>query len=442
MKKLSPKEMSKVIFKQHNEFPDNPINLCTNFPTILDEGYKPILLFEMFAGYGGASFALKKAGIPFECIGYSEVDKFAIQCYEQNHGNIRNFGDCTQIIPEYLPDFDLLTGGFPCQSFSVAGKGLGEQDTRGTLFHDIIRIAEIKKPKLMLLENVKGLTFKKHKKTFNKILSELHRIGYFVHWEILNSKEHGIPQNRERIFFACFRDLKEYAEFCFPGKDELKVLLKDILENEVDEKFYLGKDRVKQLLANIKQNGRLNVSPSGNGMSGMVNIKDIVNTLTSSDWKDAQKIIQVNKPNHARNRVYSYKGNAPTLTTHHAPFFLVKTNTKTGYDVAVPGDGVRLEHPSSQTARARVFKQLSGTLMCNAGRGVITDDFRIRKLTPKECFRLMGFLNDEINLDGISDSQQYKLAGNGWCIQTVSKIFTQILKNTEFSTIPQLKEAA
>ena len=153
-----------------------------------------IRLFEMFAGYGGASFALKKAGIDFECVGYSEIDKFAIQCYEQNHyneieipegkaeeynvdgynfrGNGEDFkgnyfeyydqipmnsGDATKINPYKIPDFDLLTAGFPCQSFSVAGKGLGEQDTRGTLFHEIIRIAEVKQPKYMLLENVKGL---------------------------------------------------------------------------------------------------------------------------------------------------------------------------------------------------------------------------------------------------------------------------------------------
>lgn len=146
-----------------------------------------IKLFEMFAGYGGASFALKKAGVPFECVGYSEIDKFAVQCFEQNHDG-KNFGDCTKIDPNNIPDFDLLTGGFPCQSFSVAGKGLGEQDTRGTLFHEIIRIAEVKKPKYMLLENVKGLVSKKHKATFEKILSELDRIGYDVKWSITMSK--------------------------------------------------------------------------------------------------------------------------------------------------------------------------------------------------------------------------------------------------------------
>ncbi len=165
-------------------------------------------LFEMFSGYGGASFGLKKAGIDFECVGTSEIDKYAIQCYAQNHKG-ENYGDCNKINPRKLPDFDLLTGGFPCQAFSVAGKGLGEQDTRGTLFYEIIRIAEVKKPKYMLLENVRGLLSAKHQSTFNKIKSELDRIGYDLHIKVLNSKEHGIPQNRQRVFFVCFRkDLK------------------------------------------------------------------------------------------------------------------------------------------------------------------------------------------------------------------------------------------
>ncbi len=191
-------------------------------------------LFEMFSGYGGASFALKKLNKPFECIGYSEIDKYAIECYGNNHSvskplvfiPVVNRGSCVDINPEELPDFGLLTAGFPCQSFSIAGKGLGELDARGTLFWDIIRIAEVKKPKYMLLENVKGLTNKKHKNTFDKILSELDRIGYDVFWKVCNTKLHGIPQNRDRIFFVCFRkglsqqnNAREQLSCASPTKD-------------------------------------------------------------------------------------------------------------------------------------------------------------------------------------------------------------------------------
>jgi DNA (cytosine-5)-methyltransferase 1 len=342
-------------------------------------------VFEMFAGYGGASFALKKAGIPFETVGYSEIDKFAIQCYNQNHGDIKNFGDCTKIVPEELPDFDLLTGGFPCQAFSVAGKGLGEQDTRGTLFHDIIRIAEAKKPKYMLLENVKGLLSKRHKDTFEKILSELNRIGYNVKWKVLNSKEHGIPQNRERVFFACFKkgDLKEElkdAWFFFPEKEELKIFLKDILEDDVDEKYYLTEKQLKNILSKKHTFHSRRFQ------------KEVCGTLLARDYKDPKLIY-------------------------------IKNATKKGYLEALPGDGVNLDFPTSNTRRGRVLKGCIGALQCNDGRGVATSDLWVRKLTSTECFRLMGFLDDKINLEGLSNTQRYKLAGNGWDINLVSKIF-------------------
>ena len=156
-------------------------------------------VFEGFAGYGGASFGLIKAKIPHKVVGYSDIDQDAIELYEYNFHNIHNYGDITQIDERTLPDFDLFTGGFPCQPFSTVGKMLGELDTRGTLFNDIIRICEYKKPRYILLENVKGLLGKKHKPTFDKIISELNRIGYNnVQYAILNSKDYGVPQNRER----------------------------------------------------------------------------------------------------------------------------------------------------------------------------------------------------------------------------------------------------
>src|SRR4030042_813856 len=122
-----------------------------------------IKVFEMFAGYGGASFALKRIGIEHEVVGYSEIKQNAIKLFEMNHKGIKNYGACTKINPHELPDFDLLTSGFPCQPFSEAGLRKGELDTRGTLFNEIIRIAEVKKPKIMLLENVRGLTFENNK---------------------------------------------------------------------------------------------------------------------------------------------------------------------------------------------------------------------------------------------------------------------------------------
>lgn len=177
-------------------------------------------LFEMFAGYGGASFALKKAGIDFETVGFSEIDKYAIQCYNQNNTNvdsidihgevdgislIPNFGDCTKINPNDIPDFDLLTGGFSCQPYSVAGKNLGLNDLRGQVIYDVFRIVKVKQPKYILLENVKGLLSGKHSLVFEMIMEELSSLGYDVDFRLFNSKEYGIPQNRERVFIYAER---------------------------------------------------------------------------------------------------------------------------------------------------------------------------------------------------------------------------------------------
>lgn len=133
------------------------------------------------------------------CVGYSEIDKYAIKVYERNFNGHKNYGDATTIKPEELPDFDLLVGGFPCQAFSIAGKRKGFDDTRGTLFFDIARILAEKKPKHLVLENVKGLLSHEQGRTFQTIIGILSDLGYRVEWQVLNSKDFGVPQNRERI---------------------------------------------------------------------------------------------------------------------------------------------------------------------------------------------------------------------------------------------------
>jgi DNA (cytosine-5)-methyltransferase 1 len=136
------------------------------------------------------------------CVGYSEIDKYAIKVYERNFNGHTNYGDATKINPKELPDFDLLVGGFPCQAFSIAGKRKGFDDTRGTLFFDIARILAEKKPKHLVLENVKGLLSHDQGRTFQTILGVLSDLGYRVEWQVLNSKDFGVPQNRERIIIV------------------------------------------------------------------------------------------------------------------------------------------------------------------------------------------------------------------------------------------------
>lgn len=206
-----------------------------------------IRLFEAFAGYGGASFALKRAGIPFETVGFSENDKFAVALYEKNHPGVVGFGDITKIDPIVLPDFDLFTGGFPCQPFSQVGLGKGEQDTRGTLFHDIIRICSIKKPKHILLENVKGLKTNRHGKTLQTIVNKLSNLGYDVVTELLNSKDYGIPQNRDRIWIYAYRGSLPLTFQLKPPTEKLKVFFKDLLDKEPDENLFKNQEQVLRL---------------------------------------------------------------------------------------------------------------------------------------------------------------------------------------------------
>lgn len=301
----------------------------------------------MFAGYGTATFALKSLGIEHEVVGFSEIDKYAIQCFQQNHGS-KNYGDCTKINPSELPDFDLLTGGFPCQAFSQAGKQLGELDPRGTLFYEIIRIAEVKQPKYMVLENVKGLTTKKFKDTFDKILSELDRIGYKVYWKVLNTKDYGIPQNRERVFFVCIRkDIEQVFEF--PEREKLFLRVENLLE-----------------------------TPEYRKLSTNKRIYRILNSPTGKD----------------------------------NPKFELKNDTPSGIS----------------RQKDRIYTTICPTLNCTLKEYLFEIQNVIIILTPKECFRLQGFLKDEINIENIPVNQQYKLAGNGQSVNVVKKIFERLLK--------------
>ena len=371
---------------------------------------------ELFSGYGTSSFALKRLNIDARCIGYSDIDKYANQCFKQNHNGVE-LGDVKLINPNNLADFDLLTGGFPCQAFSNAGKQLGELDSRGTLFYEIIRIAEIKKPKYILLENVKGLCSKKFKNTFDKILSELDRIGYNVYWKVLNSKDYGIPQSRARVWFVCIRKDIDIKKFEFPKETELKISVKDILEKEVDDKYFISEKCKLRLIKNDIYIRELLIN------------KNICQTLRARDYK-GRKIIQLNNPKHSNDRISDENTISPCLNTcgggDRQPFILIKNATKQGYVKAKENDFINLEFPESNTRRGRVSENCNA-LQLNDQRGIITKDLNIRKLTPKEYFRLMGFLKDEINLDGLSDSRKYKLAGNGQDVNIVSLILKNML---------------
>ena len=236
-------------------------------PNELDNSKRPTKLYD-----------IKNELQQWECVGYSEIDKYAIQIYEK-HFNHKNYGDITKIIAKELPDFDLIVGGFPCQSFSIAGKRLGFKDTRGTLFFDIARIIKEKRPKYLLLENVKGLLSHDDGRTFKTILSTLTEMGYDLQWQVLNSKNFGVPQNRERVFIVGH----------LRGEPRPKV-------------FPIGES---------------DSSPIKQQFNSENKESEIAQTITATYWKGEKgsHIQQLNQPTHSNNRVYSEKGLSPTLNT-------------------------------------------------------------------------------------------------------------------------------
>lgn len=183
--------------------------------------------FSMFSGIGGFEYAIERE-TDWECIGYSEIDQAAIKVYEREY-NHKGFGDATKINEKELPDFDLLIGGFPCQAFSVAGNRKGFEDTRGTLFFDIARIAREKQPQFLLLENVKGLLSHDNGNTFTTILSVLDELGYDVEWQVLNSKNFGMVQNRERVFIIG-HNRKGSIEPIFPIEGTSKTAIRPYVQ--------------------------------------------------------------------------------------------------------------------------------------------------------------------------------------------------------------------
>ena len=418
-------------------------------------------VLENFAGIGTQRMALENLGIEHEVVGITEIDKFAIKSYESVHGPVNNLGDISLVDPNDVPDHDLFTYSFPCQDISVAGKGKGFEKGSGTrsgLLWECEKVIRAKKPKYLLMENVKNLVAKKFKPGFEEWLQSLEEIGYSNYYSVLNAKDFGIPQNRERVF--CVSILGEHEPYEFPEKEKLELRLKDILENEVDEKFYLDDDRVSQLTLNwekVTRNDDLqvvtNTSATGYNKSNVYHENGISPTVAARDYKGPNQVLQVGqydtetRTNSNRYRTYSPDGISASLTTmggggrephvmldgdNQQPSVLIKNNTKQGYVEATDGDGIDLAFPTSNTRRGRVQKDKSQTLDTSDSKGVV-ENLRIRKLTPKECWRLMGISDDDFEKaqEVNSNTQLYKQAGNAIVVDVLEAIFTNMFKQEE-----------
>lgn len=321
---------------------------------------------ELCAGIGGFRQALENLGC--ECVGYSEIDKYAIKLYSAWYNDKRNFGDVTKIEAEKLPDFDILVGGFPCQAFSIAGKRGGFNDTRGTIFFDFARIMKAKKPKFAIFENVKGLLNHDGGRTFETMLRTLNEIGYDAQWGILNTRFHGLPQNRERVYIIANLRERSATKILFERGDDIT-------------------DKVARIQQSIIGNYHTK-SGKTHQRSGVLNENSIAPCLIASDCKEPRmvKIGAIDGKRHQADRVYGLDGVSTTLSAQ--------------------GRGL------------------------GAKTGLYSAGDKVRRLTPEECFRLQGFKDEMVELGykiGISDTQLYKMAGNAVSVPVVEWVAQRVL---------------
>ena len=365
---------------------------------------KTIRYIDLFSGIGGFREGLSCAG-GFACVGHCEIDKYADRSYRALFDTKGEWfcEDIRKADPSDLPDFDLLCGGFPCQSFSIAGHRGGFSDPRGTLFFEIARLTAAKRPAYLLLENVPGLLNHDGGRTFAAILHTLDGLGYFVEWQVLNSKDFGVPQSRKRVYLIGYLDERCRGKV-FPFTETAGTSPVQICHGAQGKRVY---------------------SPEG-----------VSCTLTAQ------------------------AGGMGGKTGLYAQGLPIRSNTKAGYKTAYPGDSVRLSYPTTDKKRGRVGHQIAHTLTTSADQGVLCcvdlnenpeftgysrcittnqssgihthrreisgvwDGMRIRRLTPRECLRLQGWTDDRIDLilPIQSDAQLYKQAGNGVTVNVVEAI--------------------
>lgn len=276
-----------------------------------------IKYLSLFSGIGAFEKALQNLHIPYDLMGYCEIDKYASKAYSLLHNvpESMNLGDITKLDEKSLPDdIDLITYGFPCQDISLAGhqKGLLNEDgskTRSGLFFDALRIIEHTQPKVAIAENVKNLTAKKFSEQFSIVLNSLDEIGYNNYWQVLNAKDYGTPQNRERVFIISIRKDMDDGSFSFPAPFPLEKRLKDVLEDSVETRYYVDPERVKILIPQMSQEQIENIVRGGNPISDVIKVgstgthqKDgvydpegISPTLLSSHYKQPIQIIERNR---------------------------------------------------------------------------------------------------------------------------------------------------
>ena len=504
---------------------------------------KPIEVLSLFSGIGAFEKGLQRGGIPYHLIAYCEIDPYASKSYSAIHGvpQEMNLGDITKVDADSLPkDYDLLTYGFPCTDISTAGQmaGFFNDDgslTRSGLFFEALRIIETTQPKVAIAENVKNLVGKKFRTEFATVINSLKRAGYNSYYRVLNATDYGTPQNRERIFIVSIRKDVDTMAFKFPKKIPLTTCMRDFLEDEVDESFYLSERMIKYIdnkklkehnfrveinnpqgiLKNpLRAQGDIAVisvvgeTVSGGQKSRILDPDGVAAALTATDYKQPQQIAltekrvkqignaveQANRDNPQRGRIYDPSGVAPTLTTvcggGQQPCVPVKSKKHKSLDESIDsiiekyGYLPEMFNPYNETevtdisptitascgkqgSSAEILKvekkpakakngcivsnkgqelvketDIAATLMARDWRGlpntpataaIETDEdgeTRIRRLTPREYFRLQAFGDDDYDKAAAvcSKTRLYMQAGNSICVNVAEHLLRAVDK--------------
>lgn len=339
-------------------------------------------LLSLFSGIGAFEKAMKNQDIPFELVGYSEIDKYAAKSYSEVHGvpESMNLGDIQKIDETSLPQVDFITYGFPCQDISKAGHTKGFFDdtgkkTRSGLFFDALRIIKYCQPKVAIAENVKNLVGKTFKEEFEIVLQSLDEAGYNNYWKVLKASDFGVPQKRERVFIVSIRKDVDHQVFQFPEPFPLDCCLEDYLEKDVDEKFFLSNEQVQKFL-----NSNYHLE-----QDRIQDIGGVCNSLRARDYKSPLCVRIGNIYNDSyggsyAGNVYAKEGIAPALTT-------------------AQGGGRQL---------------------------MIVDNQRVRKLSPVEYWKLMGFDREDALKCSCSNTQLYKQAGNSIVVDVCEEILCNL----------------
>jgi DNA (cytosine-5)-methyltransferase 1 len=407
---------------------------------------KTIKVGSDFSGVGAFNQALIRLGVNYKEIFACDMDRFARETFIHNYGEPEYYP--TNVYEREIPSesLDVYMTSPPCQAFSLAGKRLGKDDKRGVLFFNSHEFIQVNKPRFFIFENVKGLLSDDNGNTFNEWLNFLggksinglpvlfpheESVPYHLYWKVLNSKNHGVPQNRERVFLIGIRDDHD-NQFRFPVEEHLTKRLKDVLEDSVDDKYFLS----EKLLSYFEDHKQMH-KERGNGFKFEphdegTNVSNAISTKCGSRQTD--------------------------------PYIKIKSATAKGYEEATEGDSINFTHPNSDTRRGRVGHGVAQTIDCSANQGVIMplfqwgkgsrdirmvydskgispcmtsamgtgggvtpsviQEFKIRRLTPRECFRLMDF-PDSFTWT-VSDSQAYKQAGNSIVVNVLYKLLKNL----------------